>query len=62
MGAGSSGRRIAAMVVNGNACNLVNRGALETIASRLAPGIAWPICPASHSIQSRRPHQNPGFH
>ncbi|MGF6203244.1 hypothetical protein QF012_005305, partial [Pseudomonas laurylsulfatiphila] len=33
MGAGLSGRRIAAMVVNDNACELDKRGALESIAS-----------------------------
>jgi len=34
-----SGRRIAAMVVNDYACELDKRGALESIASRLAPTI-----------------------
>jgi len=29
------------MVVNDNACELVKRGALESIASRLAPVSAW---------------------
>ncbi|MGF6203759.1 hypothetical protein [Pseudomonas laurylsulfatiphila] len=41
-----SGRRIAAMVVNDNACELIKRGALESIASRLAPTVsawAWPL-------------------
>ncbi|MDF9907908.1 UNVERIFIED_ORG: hypothetical protein OKW15_005864 [Pseudomonas reinekei] len=37
VGAGLSGRRIAAMVVNDNAGELDERGALESIASRLAP-------------------------
>ncbi|MGF6200238.1 hypothetical protein [Pseudomonas laurylsulfatiphila] len=35
-----SGRRIAAMVVNDNACELDVRGALEFIASRLAPTVS----------------------
>ena len=39
IGAGLSGRRIAAMVVNDYACELDKRGALESIASRLAPTI-----------------------
>ncbi|MGF6200184.1 hypothetical protein [Pseudomonas laurylsulfatiphila] len=34
-----SGRRIAAMVVNDNACELNERGALESIASKLAPTV-----------------------
>ncbi|MNE22839.1 hypothetical protein D3C80_1160650 [compost metagenome] len=41
-----SGRRIAAMVVNDNACELDERGALESIASKLAPTVsawAWPL-------------------
>jgi hypothetical protein len=37
VGAGLSGRRIAAMVVNDNASGLVKRGALGLIASKLAP-------------------------
>jgi len=37
VGAGLSGRRIAAMVVNDNAGDLDERGAFESIASRLAP-------------------------
>jgi len=37
VGAGLSGRRIAAMVVNDNACEPDRRGALESIASKLAP-------------------------
>ena len=42
VGAGLSGRRIAAMVVNDYACELDERGALESIASRLAPTVsAW---------------------
>ena len=35
-----------AMVVNDNACELVQRGALESIASKLAPTVsawAWPL-------------------
>ncbi|PMZ71959.1 hypothetical protein C1X65_22440 [Pseudomonas sp. FW305-70] len=37
-----SGRRIAAMVVNDNAGELDKRGALESIASKLAPTVsAW---------------------
>jgi len=39
VGAGLSGRRIAAMVVNDYAYELDKRGALESIASRLAPTI-----------------------
>ena len=52
MGAGLSGRRIAAMVVNDNACELDERGALESIASRLAPTVlawAWPLVGAGLS-------------
>ncbi|WP_429393532.1 hypothetical protein [Pseudomonas laurylsulfatiphila] len=42
VGAGLSGRRIAAMVVNDNAGELDERGALESIASKLAPTVsAW---------------------
>ena len=37
-----SGRRIAAMVVNDYVCDLDKRGALESIASKLAPTVsAW---------------------
>jgi hypothetical protein len=44
VGAGLSGRRIAAMVVNDNAFGLVKRGALEFFASKLAPtGIALAV-------------------
>jgi hypothetical protein len=39
VGAGLSGRRIAAMVVNDNAGDLDKRGALESIASKLAPTV-----------------------
>ncbi|MGF6200399.1 hypothetical protein QF012_002426 [Pseudomonas laurylsulfatiphila] len=35
-----SGRRIAAMVVNDYACELDKRGALESIASKLAPTVS----------------------
>ncbi|MGF6203569.1 hypothetical protein QF012_005630, partial [Pseudomonas laurylsulfatiphila] len=35
-----SGRRIAAMVVNDYACELDQRGALESIASKLAPTVS----------------------
>ena len=46
VGAGLSGRRIAAMGVNDDACELDERGALESIASRLAPaGIALLVFP-----------------
>jgi hypothetical protein len=37
VGAGLSGRRIAAMVVNDNACEPDKRGALESIAGKPAP-------------------------
>ena len=37
VGASLSNRRTVAMVVNDNACGLVKRGALGSIASRLAP-------------------------
>ncbi|PMZ76993.1 hypothetical protein C1X65_08420 [Pseudomonas sp. FW305-70] len=40
VGAGLSGRRIAAMVVNDNAGDLDKRGALEPIASKLAPTVS----------------------
>ena len=39
VGAGLSGRRIAAIVVNDNAWELDKRGAFESIASRLAPTV-----------------------
>jgi hypothetical protein len=39
VGASLSGRRIAAMVVNDYACDLDERGALESIASKLAPTV-----------------------
>ena len=39
VGAGLSGRRIAAMVVNDNAGELDKRGVSESIASRLAPTV-----------------------
>jgi hypothetical protein len=45
-GAGLSGRRIAAMVVNDKACGLDKRGALEGIASKLDPaGMALALLP-----------------
>ena len=51
-GAGLSGRRIAAMVVNDYTYDLDKRGALESFASRLAPtgGIGRALTPGAHPI------------
>ncbi|PVZ56447.1 hypothetical protein C9422_18070 [Pseudomonas sp. B1(2018)] len=54
-----SGRRIAAMVVNDNAGELDQRGALESIASKLAPTVSARARSLAGAGLARRPARTP---